>query len=630
MIPFQQTPYYDDVASVDFETYWAGDFSLTSKTMSMTEYIRSERFEAQTCAVTLWGHGTEVAYGFTQIEELLRSVDWVRTAWLSHHTHFDGLIGTHHFDVEPVFWLDTMSMSRALFGVDVAHSFNAVSGRLGLSGKTDQAAIHNTKGKYLADMTLEEIEHICKYNKDDSRDTLKIFQKLAPHIPLDELRIIDATVRMYAEPLLELDGDRLRGLYTREVDRRAALVEEAGTTAKVLGSGPKFADLLRSLGVVPPMKISPTTGQPTYAFAKTDLELRELLTHPDEAVRTAVRARLGSKGSIVETRSKRLIQRVGLPTPVYLAYAAARTLRWGGGDLSNWQNLPSTGDGANLRKAILAPDGTMLIGADASQVEARMVSWLGNFTSKMEAFVAYDEGRGPDMYCVSAEGVYLRKIDKEKDPFERFIGKVLELSCQYGAGAVRVRHSLAQGFRGADPVYLELDLVKANIKKWRIANDPTIVLWKTLEDAAKRAWLQDRETEVGPVTFEKFGNDGYIHLPNGTFIKYPNVGWDENERKIYYNSRNGTVHLWGGHILENVSQALCAALLKYHMCEIMDRLPWYRMVLLVHDEIVGLAEEAAAAEYARVVQEIMSIPAPWATGLPLNADVDIGKFYSKK
>lgn len=626
----QSTPWYDDVVCADFETYWAKDFTLTSKTQSMTEYIRSPRFEAQTCSLTWWDGREEQAVGHKAIREMLHDcVNWTRTAWLSHHTHFDGFIGTEIFGVEPIFWLDTMSISRALFGVDVNHSFNAVSARLGMSGKTDQAAIHDTKGKYLKDMTPEEIAHILKYNGDDSRDTLTIFKKIGPLIPRDELRIIDATVRMYAEPLLELDEERLRGLYSREVDRRAALVEEAGTTAKVLGSGPKFADLLRSHGVVPPMKISKTTGLPTYAFAKTDLEFKALLEHPEEAVRSAVRARLGAKGSIVETRSKRLIQRVGLPTPIYLAYAAARTLRWGGGDLSNWQNLPSTGDGANLRRAILAPEEGLIIGADASQVEARMVAWLANFESKMAAFTLYDEGLGPDMYCISAEGVYGRPIDKYKDPFERFIGKVLELSCQYGAGAVRVKHTLAQGFRGAEPVFMDLTDVKLIINKWRRSNQAVCDLWKRLEDAAKRSWINGQEITVGPVVFELFGNDGYIHLPNGTFIKYPNVGWDENQRSLYYNSRNGTVHLWGGHLLENISQALCAVLLKHHMIEIMDTLPWNRIVLLVHDEIVSVAAREDAYDYADQIKEIMSRPAPWAEGLPLNAAVSVGEYYDK-
>jgi hypothetical protein len=625
------TPYYDHVAAVDFETFWAKDFTLTSKKMSMTDYIRSERFEAQTCALRMdnWPEA-QSAVGAKQISELLHSVDWNNTAMLGHHTQFDGLIATHWFDIWPVFWLDNMAISRAVYGADVAHSHAALAARLGIKAKSKGDALKETCGKYLREMPLELIEHLAAYNRDDADEEFQVFLKIKDYLPLDELRIIDLTIRMYCEPILELDEARLRGLHTREVDRRARLIEDAETTQTVLGSAPKFADLLRSLGVVPPMKKSPRTGLPTYAFAKTDLEFKALLQHPDEAVRKAVEARLGNKGSIVETRSKRLIERAGLPTPVYLAYGAARTLRWGGGDLCNWQNLPSTGDGANLRRAILAPEGTKIIGGDASQVEARMAAWLAGHEHKLEAFKLYDAGLGPDMYCIGASDVFGRTITKENDPFERFIGKVLELSCQYGAGPTRVQHSLRQGFRGAPPIDMPLHEVKANVERWRkVGNHPLVQYWRRIELNAQRAWLQGVEIEDGPLTFELFKGDGYIHLPNGTFMKYTAVGWDNERRSLYYNSKLGSVKLWGGHLLENVSQALCAVLLKWQLLQLIDRLPYLRVALLVHDEVVSVADNDAVEEYKEIIKDIMSTPAPWATGLPLNAAVSHGEYYDK-
>lgn len=622
--------HFDQIACVDFEVYWASDFTLSSKTISMTEYIRDERFEIHTCALQLdsWPE-PKVAVGFDAVKELLESVDWLRTAFLAHHTQFDGLILTHHFGLEPVFWLDTMSISRAVYGADVSHSFVALSERLGLKGKVLGGALQNTKGLRLADMTPEQIELLKQYNYDDCHDTFIMFNTMKDYLPFEELRIIDATIRMYCEPLLLLDEQRLRELHEREVDRREKLVEDAETSANVLGSAPKFADLLRSLGVVPPMKISPRTGLATYAFAKTDLEFKDLLQHVDEAVRKTVEARLGNKGSIVESRSKRLIKRVGLPTPVYLAYAAARTLRWGGGDLSNWQNLPAEGDGANLRRALLAPEGTKLITSDASQVEARMTAWLAGFEDKLQAFEQYDAGTGPDLYCVAAEGICGRPIDAAIDTFERFMGKVLELSCQYGAGGARVQNSLRQGFRGAPPVDLPLHEVKGNVSRWRRANHPIVEYWHRIEDNAKRAWVQGIEVEDGPLIFERVGANGYIHMPNGTYIKYTNVAFDEAGRDLYYNSKNGPVKLWGGHLLENVSQALCTVLLKHHMIQIMDALPYNRIVLLVHDDIVSVADKDCAKEYAAQIKSIMSTTAPWAQGLPLNAKTAINDHYGK-
>ena len=327
------TQFYDHVASVDMETFYDGGYTLTSKTQAMTEYIWDERFEAQTCALMLdtWER-PEVAVGHREIKRLLDAVDWANTAFLGHHTQFDGLISTHYFDTYPVFWLDNMSLSRAIYGVDVAHSHKALCARLGITAKKHDGALKDIKGVRLADMTREQIDALKVYNADDAEEALAVFRKIWQYLPFEELRIIDTTIRMYCEPLIELDGPMLKELHRGEGVRRASLVKEAGTTAAVLGSAPKFADLLRSLGVEPPMKTSPKTGKPTFAFAKTDLEFKALLGHPNEAVRAAVEARLGTKSSIVESRSSRLIKRLGRPTPVYLSYAAARTLRWGGGD----------------------------------------------------------------------------------------------------------------------------------------------------------------------------------------------------------------------------------------------------------------------------------------------------------
>lgn len=628
--PLAMPPFYDSVACVDFETFWDSGFTLTSKTMSMTDYVRDPRFEAQSVSVMheSWKEA-QVAVGYREIKELLHEIDWARTAFLGHHTHFDGFIATEKFGVYPAFWLDNMSISRAVYGVGVAHSHLALAGRLGIEAKKNAGALKETKGKYLRDMSPETIEALRVYNKDDAEEELAVFRKIWQYLPFDELRIIDITLRMYCEPLLLLDGERLQALYEREEGRRAALVEEAGTSQAVLGSAPKFADLLRSLGVVPPMKISRKTKQPAYAFAKTDLEFKSLLSHPNEAVRKAVAARLGNKGSIVASRSKRLAKRAGLPTPVYLAYAAAITQRWGGGDLSNWQNLPSTGDGANIRRAILAPPGTLIIGADASQVEARMVAWIAKFVEKMAAFTAYDQGRGPDLYCVAASGVFGRTILKKEDPFERFIGKVLELMCQYGAGPLKVQHALAQGFRGAAPVYMELRDVKTHVQNWRHkANAPVTQAWKDIERAARTGWIHEQETEYSGMIFEKVGNTGYMHMPNGTFLQYPGIDLMDGG-DMYYNSRNGAVKLWGGHLLENGSQALCAVLLKEHMIKIAEALEELRIVLLVHDEIVGLANKDDAHLAAQVIKSIMSTSSDWCPDLPLNAAATVGEYYDK-
>ena len=625
-----KTPYFDNVAAVDFETHYADDYGLRCEHLTMTDYICHERFEAQTVAVQLdtWEQA-QSAVGYKEIKELLLEINWAKTAWLSHHTHFDGLIGSFHFGIIPCFYLDTMPMSRAIFGVDVNHNHDILSKRLGQSGKVKGGALSAVKNKRLADMTPELLESLIGYNLDDTEDLLLNFRKLMTMLPLNELRIIDLTTRMYTDPILELNKPILVKLHREETERRETAVQNALTDKRTLGSSEKFADLLRTYNVSPPMKISRKTGKPTYAFAKTDLEFKELLEHPDLLVRAAVEARLRTKSALIENRSARLIARCGRPTPVYLAYWAARTGRWGGGDKVNLQNLPSRGEGAALRHAIVPPEDCAFIICDASQIEARMAAWLAGFAEKIKAFDDYDHKRGPDIYCRAASAIFGYHVDKDEHPDERFIGKVYELSGQYGVGAVRTRNTFAQGQYGK-PLILELEDVKRDLKNWRRANQPIVDLWTTLDRAARRAWIEGNEVTVGPLVFERYRADGYMHLPNGTYMKYPNVGID-NDGDFFYMSRLGSTRLWGGILLENACQALCCVLLKKQMLTILDdpRMEYLRMANTVHDEILGVTYRDLADEYLRLMSWHMSQQDVWCPDIPLNAAGKVAYRYEK-
>ena len=122
-LPFQQ------IACLDLETFYSDSYGLGK--LDTTEYIRSSEFEAQTLALKVIGdkERPQVWVGHDEIYRGLRTLDWSITACLAHHTNFDGLILTHHFGVYPCFWLDTMAMSRFVFGVDCGASLDAVAQR---------------------------------------------------------------------------------------------------------------------------------------------------------------------------------------------------------------------------------------------------------------------------------------------------------------------------------------------------------------------------------------------------------------------------------------------------------------------------------------------------------------------
>lgn len=620
-------PLYRQVAVVDFETYYEkerGGYSLKNPALSMTDYIRHPSFQAQTASVWLegWPKPVTVA-GHDEIQDLLNEVDWSTTAFCAHHCQFDGLIAAEHFGIQPCAWVDTISMFRMLHGVDVNAGLAYVGPFYGFEGKAKVKALEDVSGKRLEEIPDDLLRLLMEYNESDTFQTMGVYRKMRPHIPDAEMRVIDLTISMYTEPMLELNEQRLQALHRREVDRRAETIGAAGVEKAILGSAQRFADHLRSLGVEPPTKISPKTGEPAYAFAKTDLDFQALRKHPNEQVRAAVEARLCAKSALIEDRSQRLLRRVGLPTPMYYNYWAARTGRWGGGDSVNWQNLSKKGDGAELRKSLEAPDGMAMIIADASQIEARMVAWLADHGAKIAAFV-----RGDDIYAVGATGVYGYEVNKDDNPEERFAGKVLELSCQYGSGGAKVSKVFRLGLMGPA---VDISIAEATelVKRWRIANRPITDLWKTLESCAEHAWLQGTPSEYKCLGFELYKGNGYIHLPNGTYMIYRDVGWDANTRSMYYNSRNGHVKIWGGYLLENVSQALSCVALKQQMLRMMDEIVDVKIAATTHDEVVNLVYEEEAERHARTVHRIMSTPEDWALGLPLNAEVTISKIYSK-
>jgi len=111
---------------------------------------------------------------------------------------------------------------------------------------------------------------------------MALFEQLSAGFPPIELRLIDLTIRMFSEPSLWLDGNMLHD-HLGSV-RRAKEVYLNKYMKEDLMSNDKFAQLLNSLGVTPPTKISPATGKETWAFAKTDEGFKALLEHEEESV----------------------------------------------------------------------------------------------------------------------------------------------------------------------------------------------------------------------------------------------------------------------------------------------------------------------------------------------------------
>lgn len=605
-----------DLITVDFETYYSQDFSLSKLTTE--EYIRSRQFEVIGVAVKVNNESTEWASGTEeQIKEYLQGFDWANSMVVAHNTMFDGAIMNWKFDINPKVWADTMCMSRALRGVEVSHSLKATATRYGLGVKGTEVIA--AKGKRREDFTEQELSRYGDYCINDVELTHKIFKKLVKNFPKQELRVIDTTLRMFIDATLDLDLGLLEDHLVNTKDRKDKLLEEAGVTKEDLMSNPKFARVLTGLGVIPPMKVSLTTGKEAFAFAKTDEGFKALEEHENVAVQTLVAARLGNKSTLEETRTQRFIdiaKRGTLPVPI--KYYAAHTGRWGGSDKINLQNLPSRGvDGKVLKRSIIAPTGYKLIDCDSSQIEARVLAWLSRQDDLTEAFA-----NGEDVYKKMAAIIYGVAVeDVTKD--QRFVGKTTILGAGYGMGAVRFVDQLATfGFD------MEIDEARRVIRVYRESNWKISHLWREAQNVLKCIHNMDSAPlgleGVLTVAPEHSG----IRLPSGLLLRYGDLQFEQEERgpQFTYHTREGRKKIYGGKVVENVCQAIARCIIAEQMLKIPKR---YKVVLTVHDSIVCCVSDTEVSEAQSSIEKSMRWVPDWAEGLPLDCESGVGDSYGE-
>ncbi len=618
----------DAIYGMDAETYWANDYTLSK--MPTSEYIYDERFKLHMMSVQRHDEKKAKVYDPGQFKKFLQTVDWRRNGMLAHHAHFDGLILSKHCNIRPAFYCDTLSMARPIMPVTVGGSLVALCAAFGRTAKKRGAVLLNTKG--IRDLDPKQYKQMALYAGDDIGDTWWLFDKLLPYTCDREMHIIDATVRMYACPRVFINAEKVQNLHDSEVKAKAAVLKRLKIKdPKQLRSAASFAALLEAENVEPPRKISKRTDKVAYAFSKTDLGLKKLLGHESPRVRALVRGRLRLSSSQLEKRALRMARRAPWgPQPVYLNYAKALTLRFTGDDKMNWQNFNR---GSDLRSAIEAAPGYSFVVVDSAQIEARLNALFSGQLDKVEQF-----RRKEDVYSITATTVYRRKITKERNPKERFVGKVCDLSLQYQAGWPRFAHSLRAGVSG-DPMDIGDDEAQDVHRGWRQLNYMIVSNWKRTMSLVKQAFLSKTRVEDGCVAYEGIGPHGYMHLPNGMSIRYANLEVDPESGNITYlrkrvRKKKGEpvelrTKIYGGLLVENRTQALSRVLLADWIVAIKAVCPNIQLVMTSHDELVYMVKDAQAPGVAKKITKIMSTPPEWMPDLPLAVDCKISKIYEK-
>ena len=622
-----------NLITIDFETYYT-DKGLGFKTQTTEEYVRDPRFEVIGAAVQI-NNGDPVWFSGDRetTRKWLGQFDWKNSMMLAHNTMFDGAILAWHFGYVPMVYLDTLSMARALHGVDAGGSLRNLAERYDVGAKGTE--VDDAINKRRVDFEPEDLAQYGEYCRNDVTLTYKLFTIMSKNFPMDELRLIDMTLRMFTQPMLYIDQEilkeRLDAINTEKSEMLASLrealkCETEEDVRKNLSSNKKFAEILERFNIPVPMKMSEKQKKLVPALAKKDEGFLALVNHENTFIQNLCAVRLGTKSTMEEGRIKRFMA-TGLRhngmIPVPLKYYGAHTGRWAGIDSINFQNLPSRDPKKKaLKNSIVPPPGYKIINSDSSQIEARMTAWLAGQDDVVKQFA-----NGEDVYSLFATAVYGRKITKA-DKEERFVGKTCILGLGYGTGAAKLQHTLAT----SEPISVQVDLDEAKriVGVYRDKNDRIIEMWgeadRMLEDMINGSFKN------GPKVFGKhncvfYDRDGII-LPNNMRIRYKNLRkeWDEEKQKtsIVYDSRKGPVYLWGGTVVENVVQALARIVVGLQMIEINHK---YRVALTVHDAAVCVVPEDEVDEAISYITGIMSVAPEWATGLPVACEANAGDTY---
>ena len=610
-----------DIVTLDWETYYDDNYSLTR--MSTEDYVCDPRFQIMMVGIQVndgdpeWVSFRSLAEYKTYLEPILRG-----NAVLCHNTMFDGLILAVHFGIYPKLYLDTLAMAQAL----LKPKYRSIS--LASCLKNEELEVEkgtyvgNMKGRRLESLTQEELNKYGQYCVDDCIGEYVLFKHLVKDFPRDELKIIDMTLRMYLQPQLVPCYDTFKNVYDDTRAKKAELVSKLpeGVTKSQLTSNAQLAKLLESYDVEVPLKISPTTNKPTYAFAKNDEGWKDLeeMYADDPEIAPILAARLGVKSSIAESRAERMMGIAGkypwLRIP--LRYYAALTGRYGGMEKINAQNFtrvdyknPSRNQ---LRFGIKAPDGHSVLAGDLSQIEVRVNAWLSGCKPLLSVFA-----RGGDPYCEFATKAFGRTITKD-DSRERFIGKTCILGLGYGMGWKKLRATLRK-----DGVKISEQEAQDFVNVYRTEYPEIPALWRYCDNTIELI-ANGGQRLIGPCRAEHQA----ILMPNDMRIQYNNLRMVQSKKYsgwVYDYAGMGRT-LWGGKVVENLCQSLARIIISGHMLAIKDKCK-LQPALQAHDELVYVVPTQHVKVYEHHILKIMKTPPAFAPDLPIDAEADYGSTY---
>jgi DNA polymerase-1 len=510
---------------------------------------------------------------------------------VGHHLKYDAhVLARHDISLQGMAY-DSMLESYVLNSVATRHDMDSVA-RHYLGRET----IHyeDVAGKGAKQLTFNEVdlETAAPYAAEDADITLQLHETLWSKLgEIEALRDVYVNIEQPLVPILLgmeetgvlIDRKMLATQSGELAKRMMELEKEAHELAGGpfnLGSPKQLQEILFQKLELPVIRKTPK-GQPSTA----EDVLVELANEYD-LPRVIIEYRSVSK--LKSTYTDKLPLQIAQSTGrVHTSYhqAVAATGRLSSTD-PNLQNIPiRTPEGRRIRQAFIAPQGQLLLAADYSQIELRIMAHLSKDEGLLKAFAA-----GQDVHRATAAEVFEVELD-DVSADQRRSAKAINFGLMYGMSAFGLGKQLGI-LRGEAQQYIDLYFDRYPGVKAYMDN--------TRESASKQ---------------------GYVETVFGRRLYLPEIN-ARNAQRRQYAERSA---------INAPMQGTAADIIKRAMIEVHrwlgDEDAGGRMIMQVHDELVFEVAKDAVDTFSTRVTEIMCAAAQLS--VPLQVDIGTGRNWDE-
>lgn len=695
-----------NIVTLDFETFWnSKDYTLSK--MGPISYIRDPRFSVQLMSVRV-NDGPVAVFDAPDIPHVLKALalETPGTLTVGHNIcGFDGLILAEHYGVHPWRVLDTIVAARQCGIARLVGESHKVLTEYLQNGEKEAGTVVSDGKRWPQEFTADEQEFFKRYCLNDTLQCYDNFRDMVYDTWLASKEdVADActmTMRMATQSKFYLDKEMLIKYAAEQDAAVTAARQELGRLfffntdeefLTAVRSPVTFSNMLKTLGVAPPMKFSEaktaTLKKKAHATAvaegkleeykqreaageydvyspalsKNDLEFTDLLNHPDERVVLLVSTRLQHNTSILRSRTDRLlaVAETGKPLPMMLSLLKAHTSRYAAGssegsDGLNVQNFNKRDPKQlTLRRAIKVPSGYKLVAGDSSQIEARLLAYVANETELLDHF-----RYGRDPYSEQASKIYgipaeeIRAGAKSGDKRLktcRNVGKTAVLSAGYQVGAMKFSNTLLRSGIHLDPdVERHHALAKEAHAVYRASNPNIVQFWKTCQTVVALLAQGDKGFFGGPDTglfiytpkrlFRRYAEETpVVVLPTSYLIVYKDLAAHETEYGVEftYQRRVGKkeipCRLYGGALTENVVQGTAFQLMLWQALRLQEELhqldPSLNIAFNIHDAWGVVTPDGYVDKVEELMNKWLSAVPDWLPGFPVACEVEVGTDFT--